>query len=791
MKSWIVPSQSDPKKDYVVVLNDDGSWSCECPDFRYRKKECKHIYAIKISFSAVKPGEAPRLGDVEAEKLSHSGMLEAKLDVSRQDEIEYVEHPMVKKGSIEKRDYQVEIVGDILSSGNCLVVLPTALGKTIIAELAAAELLHRHPGCRVLVMAPTKPLAMQHRESFLKHLNIEPQEAGLATGEVNQELREAIWSNLGIRCVFATPQTVWSDYTRGKVRLEEFALIVFDECHRSKSKYAYTRIAGEYVRKCPWPRILALTASPGSEEEKVLEVVRNLYIEKIIWRTEEDVIDYIPGVDVKWVRLQLPDQYQAVRNIIKSMIELRARKLYEAGRLRAPQESLNRKVFVSLMNRLRAEIDSGVKGANMHYMAICSEILSLYHAMELIESQHVYSLKKYLERILRSDLRSHKALSKSVDFEKLIEFLKNIEAVDHPKLEVLPVLIDQHLRAHPRDRIMVFANIRDTAEKIVEKLREKGFKARMFVGKGGEHGPGMSQEEQIKILNSFKRGEFNIIVATSIGEEGLDIPECGYVVFYEPAVSGIRYIQRRGRTGRRLPGKVTILVAEKTVDEYYHREGYRRAKKMEKILKSISERLEDFIVKRSGPEPKPGEPWPWKRSEAVEILEEHGESAEVIEESKKKKEVEKEEGKISFRDINNCYKSAYILLLKAGAKGMSMAELMEELSDFEPAVINKAVGRLINRSLVVKSGNRYYLKAALRSLRPKHGELYIIEVEKIYPGFAVVLVNDSFRAKLESWAYYGPRELLKRGKRLKVKATLKRDGGVMTMIVHDVVGVEL
>jgi ERCC4-related helicase len=80
------------------------------------------------------------------------------------------------------------------------------------------------------------------------------------------------------------------------------------------------------------------------------------------------------------------------------------------------------------------------------------------------------------------------------------------------------------------------------------------------------------------------------LVATSVGEEGLDIPECGLVVFYEPAVSGIRYIQRRGRTGRKLPGKAVILVTDKTVDEYYFREGYRRAKRMDKILQQASQK---------------------------------------------------------------------------------------------------------------------------------------------------------------------------------------------------------
>lgn len=793
MKSWIVPSQSDPKRNYVVILNDDGSWSCECPDHKYRGRECKHIYAVKLMLEMVRAegSESACREDLKPRELASS--IEAMGQASRALEVEEggpkcMDHPMLKPEAVERREYQLVMVDEILASGNCLVVLPTALGKTVIAELVAAELLHRHPGSRILVMAPTKPLAMQHRESFLRHLRIEPGEAGLATGEVSPATREHVWRNPGVRCVFATPQTVWSDYRRGLVGLEEFALLVMDECHRSRSRYAYTRLAAEYVKKCPWPKILALTASPGSEEEKVLEVVRNLYIERIIWRTEEDVAEYIPGVEVKWIKLELPDEYRAARDFIKSMIESRAKKLYEADLLRVPIEELNRKVFVSLMNRLRAEIDSGVRGPNMHYMAVCSEILSLYHAMELIESQGSYSLKRYLERIKSSELRSHRMLARSPDFEELLGLAARLEALRHPKLEILPALIDQHLREKASDRVIVFANIRDTAEEVVEVLVERGYRARIFIGRGGEHGPGMSQEEQIKVLNSFRKGEFNILVATSIGEEGLDIPECGYVVFYEPAVSGIRYIQRRGRTGRRLPGKVTILVAEGTVDEYYHREGYRRARRMEKILRAVSEKAAGLRVDRRGPELAPGQPWPWKREKSLEI---EVEASEETREEARPKEVEAdEESEVSFRDLYNCSKAAYMLLLKAGARGMSAGELLEELQEFEAAVVNMAIGKLVKRDLAVKSGDKYYLKAALRGAKAGRGEIHVIEVERVYPGFALVIVNDRFRARLDSWAYYGPRVLLKKGNRLRVRATLRKEDGSMTIIVHDVVGVE-
>jgi Fanconi anemia group M protein len=241
LRSWRVPSHSRPGVEYTVSVDDGGVWSCTCPHYTYRHTICKHIVMVQTELSKPKP--------------------------------KYVVHPMVRDGVIEDRDYQRRFVEKALEA-NTLAVLPTALGKTVIAELVAAELLHRYPGCRILSMAPTKPLVLQHRESVLKHLNLGKGEVAAVTGE--SAARTSVWNNPRVRFVTATPQTVWNDYKRSLVRLEEFALLIFDECHRSGSRYAYTRLAEEYIRRCPYPLILALTASPGSEEDKVVEVIKNL-----------------------------------------------------------------------------------------------------------------------------------------------------------------------------------------------------------------------------------------------------------------------------------------------------------------------------------------------------------------------------------------------------------------------------------------------------------------------------------------------------------------------------------
>jgi Fanconi anemia group M protein len=783
LRSWWVPSESKPGVEYTVTLSDDGTWSCTCPHYTYRRAECKHILRVREELSAPEPN--------------------------------YVVHPMVREGVVEDREYQRRIVERALEA-NTLLVLPTALGKTVIAELVAAELLHRYPGCRVLMMAPTKPLALQHRESILRHLKLERDEVATVTGEMPD--RSVVWDDPKIKVITATPQTVWNDYRRGLVRLEEFALLVFDECHRSRSRYAYTRVAGEYVRRCPYPLILALTASPGSEEEKVVEVVRNLWIEQIVWTTEDDeeVAKYIPGIKASWVRVALPEQYEAIRQVIRRMIETTLAKLRIDG-LPIPGE-VNRKVLVGLMNRLRAEIEAGAKGPNMHYMALISAALSLYHALELIESQHVYSLRRYLEEIQESELRSHKMVAGMPEFRRLV-MMANECNVDHTKVNALLTVLMAHFAEKKDDRVLVFANIRSTAEVLVERLKERGYRAALFVGKAeGKGGPRMTQEEQMRVLKAFREGAYNVLVATSIGEEGLDIPECGLVVFYEPAVSGIRYIQRRGRTGRRLPGKVVILVAEGTVDEYYFREGYRRARKMERMLEQASEKT--VRVLRRAERPQPGTPWPWRREGelAIELEtedrrhatgpeEQEGEAEEeltielppvrsaptsdVVDEAEPIEPEEIEVEGPSSSELYHCRKQLYMLLLKAGDRGATLGELLRVLGeDYSPDAVRRGLARLVRDGLVKRVGDRYVTAAALRS-RPvaakAQGRIVTVEVEKVYPGFAVVLVNDRFRARLEPSTYNGPKELIKKGRRFRARATVIRMNEKTAILIHDVV----
>ena len=156
----------------------------------------------------------------------------------------------------------------------------------------------------------------------------------------------------------------------------------------------------------------------------------------------------------------------------------------------------------------------------------------------------------------------------------------------HPKVSVMIDVVKQQLHRKPDSRIIVFTQYRDTIEDLVRALGKEGFTARRFVGQSDREGSkGMDQRLQSETLELFRRGEFEVLVSSSIGEEGLHVPDVDLVVFYEAVPSEIRYIQRRGRTGRTTEGRVVILLAEGTVDESYYYSTLLKESRMKELVK--------------------------------------------------------------------------------------------------------------------------------------------------------------------------------------------------------------
>ncbi|MEM3543232.1 MAG: helicase-related protein [archaeon] len=446
---------------------------------------------------------------------------------------EFVELPFIKKNTLEKRKYQMNIL-ELIKGKNSLVILPTGLGKTAIAALVASTVLPK----KVLVVAPTRPLSVQHYEFFKKVMDLPEDQICLLTGKTNKKERVRIWGNAKIIC--ATPQTVINDFNKKIADFSDFELLVVDECHRATKKYAYVPIIKNFPGK-----VLGLTASPSYSLETI---VKNLGAEKIEIYTEDhpDVAPYVFAKEIKKIQVNLPEKYKEISEKIKEIIKRIWEKFGE----------MNVKI-----SKRRRDILEYQKWAieNKFYpgIVLSSALIKAYYSLDMLESQGVDAFLSYTSKLINDQSKSSKFLVK-LGLKNAYEMAKDMEK--HPKYKALLEILEKERGKQG----IIFAQYRDTVEKIVDFLSGH-VRAVKFVGQAGEDG--LSQKEQQEIISDFKAGKHDVLCATSVAEEGLDIPSVDYVVFFEPVPSDIRKIQREGRTGRHKIGKIYVLMAKKTIDE--------------------------------------------------------------------------------------------------------------------------------------------------------------------------------------------------------------------------------
>ncbi len=507
-----------------------------------------------------------------------------------------VEHPRIRPGTLEDRRYQATIA-DAAVEHNTLVVLPTGLGKTAIALRVAAEALLRAPSRSVLFLAPTRPLVVQHADEVSRTLFAPP--PLVLTGAVAPERRAELLSPPQI--VVATPQVVANDLGDGGFPLATFSLIVFDEAHRAVGDYPYVAI-GRANREGPNARVLAMTASPGGSLPRIRAVWANLSIDRFEYRTEEspDVAPYLHGIGVETVVVPVPPEVRHLAILLTAAIGRAGQTLTRLGLLAEGDRS--RRSVLAVGEQLHRQVavarSSGGPASASLWQAVTAQSVMMkgLHALDLIESQGVDALREFLSRQSAPSGRratpAQRAFLGDPDVQEVRRRLAEI-TLEHPKLATAVTLVAEELRARPAARAIVFSQFRDTVDRLVrefEALHDSRVRAARFVGQAA-HGdaPGLSQKEQVALLDRFRRGELNALVATSVAEEGLDIPATDLVVFYEPIPDVIRTIQRRGRTGRARAGRAVVLVAAGTRDEGLHRGASARERRMHTMLEKVEQ----------------------------------------------------------------------------------------------------------------------------------------------------------------------------------------------------------
>lgn len=503
------------------------------------------------------------------------------------------------------RDYQYNIVQKGLFH-NLLVALPTGLGKTFIAATIMLNWFRWTESAQIVFVAPTKPLVSQQIDACFNIAGISRAQTTMLTGDVSPGIRADEWKEK--RVFFMTPQTLINDLKNGMADPKKIVLVVVDEAHKATGNYAYVEVVRFLRRFNSSFRVLALTATPGATVESVQEVIDGLGIARVEIRTEEslDIREFVHTRNIETEIFDNSDEIIMSLGLFSAAVQPLMNKLNSQNAYwgKDPEKitlfGLKKAWDQWKMSEGGRAASFGVKGM---VQGIFTVLMSLAHNIELLKFHGIgpfYHKMKAFADEASGGRKYGKQVIEDDNFKKLMDRLRiwinNPEFVGHPKLSYLKTVVLNHFMdagegqstsTQPRNtRIMIFAHYRDSAEEIVRVLNRHGpmIRARVFVGQSGtKSSEGMDQKTQLDIIKKFKAGTYNTIVATSIGEEGLDIGEVDLIVCYDCSKSPIRMLQRMGRTGRKRAGKIVLLLMRGKEESDYFKAKDNYAKMQEKI----------------------------------------------------------------------------------------------------------------------------------------------------------------------------------------------------------------
>lgn len=474
------------------------------------------------------------------------------------------------------------IFSDCVShSGNILVVLPTGLGKTVIMAYLAAFFLKKFPSKQILVLTPTRPLVRQIKEMMTQFIgNLTPELVLEISGEIKPEERTELYPNAKI--IVGTPQTVENDLTYSRLNLNNISLMCIDEVHRATGDYAYVGITSQMKKK-----IVGFTATPGNNPNKILEVCNNLKISYISFTdpSEASVADYVSLHTPKVVWIHLPEVYKDVLTILQNFQDeiisnlTKSLPSLEKSRYIGKREALAYHQQVVQLTKEDPQYGE--------FLIATSNLIRVQHLQELVESQGFPQAYQALQKWRKKS--SSKALRLFLEDERTIRIESAIvdDSLIHPKLDHLVKEIKHSLSnlTSYKSKIIIFSNFRDTVRFLHSALSKAGIVSDIFVGHSSTSADkGLSSKQQLDVVKAFKEGDLNILLSTSVGEEGLDVGNCDLVVFYDSVPSVVRAVQRRGR-GRKKKSKVIHLVTKGTRDEAMYWAIKRKDQQMKKFLK--------------------------------------------------------------------------------------------------------------------------------------------------------------------------------------------------------------
>ena len=495
-------------------------------------------------------------------------------------------HPFLKDG-VEARAYQIRALKNALSS-SCLMVMPTGFGKTAVEWMVMAEFLRQHDK-KIILIAPTTGLVAQQQRMARDMINIDPEHILCYTGETAPEKRHEIWRKG--RILMATPQVIRNDATNRRISLDDVSLIIFDEAHHATGNHAYAQVGDLYLSQNPSGFTLAATASPGSSKGAILEVAKRLGIDRLDVSIKDEALlkPYAVTLHNDVIYVDLPESLKTLIFPLQEHQSLEVESIQRMGFMGSVKNLTSRIITEAQQSISRAIGRRDKRGYNAARKV--SDIRRMHMLLDLLKTQGVKAGLAFLDKAESEGRSGDRGTNRFLAQPVIHNFRNDARNLGelHPKAEIVNKMVKQKISENPNSRIIIFTEYRYTVNNLTELLSNiEGVKVSQFIGQSSSgKQKGMTQKEQLARLEEFRSGKVNVLVATSVGEEGLDVPAAELVLLYEPVPSAIRSIQRRGRTARQTSGTVKTLVANETRDQFVSHAAKAREKKMYNNLADI------------------------------------------------------------------------------------------------------------------------------------------------------------------------------------------------------------
>ncbi|XP_036140271.1 Fanconi anemia group M protein [Monomorium pharaonis] len=473
------------------------------------------------------------------------------------------------------RQYQYNIVKSALYR-NTMVCLPTGLGKTFIAAVVMYNFWRWYPFGKIVFLAPTKPLVAQQINACYEVMGIPSIDMIELTGAINQKNRDIAWHKTKI--IFATPQVFHNDLERFTVPSQLIKCVVVDEAHRALGKHSYCECIRILSAQNPHFRVLALSATPGNKIDNVHEVIQNLNIAHLELRDENsiDIVPYVNKRKIDIILVPLSDELAAFKERYIIIMDRHVKFLIQCNVLRGHTANISKGRVFYLLREFKMKTDkSGNYGQIIKTLNI---LLTMYHAYELMIRHGLRAFCKFYEthsdkfwihnedrlRDLLRDIETYLGPFPELYPNGDVSEISTDIVFGHNKFYKLKELLEHHFNSNNGERkdtrAIVFVEYRDIVNEVYILLLQSKpiIRPQMFVGQASQ-----KQKQQIKALEDFRSNRVNVLISTSIGEEGLDVGEVDLIICFDVSQhSPTRLVQRMGRTGRKRDGHIIVLVTD-------------------------------------------------------------------------------------------------------------------------------------------------------------------------------------------------------------------------------------